>query len=126
MRKRVRLLLAVVLVAVIGMIAWQVLRQSEPVYQGKPLSAWLGVCSKLSLDWQNSLMHPSDSLFNPSFGPVLSEKAAVRQAGTNALPTLLRMLLVKDSALKDRLVDLAERQHFIKIEWVKADEEQWR
>jgi hypothetical protein len=41
MRKRVRIALAVLLVAVGGVIASQVCRQREPVYQDKPLSVWL-------------------------------------------------------------------------------------
>lgn len=37
MRKRVQIALAVLLVAILGMIMWQVVRLREPVYQGKPL-----------------------------------------------------------------------------------------
>ena len=47
---------------------------------------------------------------------------AVRKAGTNALPTLLRMLRAKDSALKVKLMDLAQRQHFVRIEYTPAEE----
>jgi hypothetical protein len=41
MRKRVHIVLAVLLVALAGVIAWLGLRQREPVYQGKRLSVWL-------------------------------------------------------------------------------------
>jgi len=41
MRKQVYIALAVLLVILAGVIAWQVLRLREPVYQGKPLSVWL-------------------------------------------------------------------------------------
>ena len=44
----------------------------------------------------------------------------VRQAGTNALPTLLRMLRAKDSSLKVNLVDLLTRQHIIKMDFTLA------
>jgi HEAT repeat protein len=50
----------------------------------------------------------------------------VRQAGTNALPTLLRMLRAKDSALKVRLIELAKRQHFFRIEYTPAQELNYR
>ena len=41
MRKQFYIALAVLLVILAGVIAWQVLRLREPVYQGKPLSVWL-------------------------------------------------------------------------------------
>ena len=41
MRKRVQIVLAVLLITVMGGIVWQVLREREPVYQGKRVSIWL-------------------------------------------------------------------------------------
>jgi hypothetical protein len=41
MRKPYRIALAVLLVAVVGLIAWQIL--GEPDYQGKRLSVWLAL-----------------------------------------------------------------------------------
>jgi HEAT repeat protein len=38
----VRIVLAVLLVLVAGVMVWQVLRQREPSHEGKPLSYWLG------------------------------------------------------------------------------------
>jgi hypothetical protein len=35
------ILVAVLLVVVFGVLAWEVLRPHEPVYQGKSLSIWL-------------------------------------------------------------------------------------
>jgi HEAT repeat protein len=97
MRKRVQIALTLLLVAVGGVIAWQVLRQREPVYQGKPLSHWL-----------------------QSYGPD-SDSAevddAVHTIGTNAIPALLGMLQAKNSGLKLALAALgfhylpAETQH---------------
>ena len=51
---------------------------------------------------------------------------AVRRIGTNALPTLLRMLRAKDSALKVKLMDLVKRQHYFRIEYTPADELNYR
>ncbi|MDB6112063.1 MAG: repeat protein [Pedosphaera sp.] len=97
MRKRSRILLVVLLVAGLGGRAWQVLRPREPNYQGKPLSYWLGKSVGMGA-------------------------AAVRQTGTNAIPTLLRMLRARDSAFFLRLVALAQRQHVVKIEYTTAAE----
>jgi C-terminal processing protease CtpA/Prc len=41
MRKRVYIALAVLLVILAGVVAWQGLREHKPVYQGKRLSVWL-------------------------------------------------------------------------------------
>ena len=41
MQKRVYIALAVLLVMLAGVIAWQVLHLREPIYQGKRLSSWL-------------------------------------------------------------------------------------
>jgi hypothetical protein len=45
----------------------------------------------------------------------------VRQIGTNAIPTLLRLLRTKDSALKVKLMDWQLRQHIIKIKYTPAE-----
>jgi hypothetical protein len=41
MQERVYIALAVVLVTLAGVIAWQMLHLREPVYEGKRLSSWL-------------------------------------------------------------------------------------
>jgi HEAT repeat protein len=107
MGKRVKIALAVLAVTLVGMIVWQVRQvrqQREPVYQGKPLSEWL-----LRDNRRTGEAH-KDAI------------AAVLQAGTNAIPTLLRMLRAKDSALKVRLMDLTQRQHIVKIEFTRAED----
>lgn len=40
-RRGVRLALCILLVAVAGAVAWQVLRVREPVYRGRPISFWI-------------------------------------------------------------------------------------
>jgi hypothetical protein len=110
MRKRVEIALAVLGIAILGVLAWQVLREREPVYQGKPLSAWLeGYDSpKNQQAWQQT-------------------DEAIRQIGPKAIPTLLQMLRVSDSApWKQKLLALAYKQHFIKIHHVKAWGQNWR
>jgi HEAT repeat protein len=103
--KRVYTALAVLLVAIAGVIAWQVLRpqEREPVYQGKRLAFWL--YAAYSGHGRNGE----------------GAEEAVRQAGTNAIPTLLRMLRAKDSALRVKATELARRQHLIDIEFTHAE-----
>jgi hypothetical protein len=93
MRKRVHIALAVVLVMLAGLITWQGLRKPEPkrepVYHGKGLRAWL-----------NEYLTVGDNL---------RAEAAVRQFGTNAIPTLLDMLRTKDSPSVSNWIDLWEQ-----------------
>jgi hypothetical protein len=113
MRKRVYIALAVLLVILAGVSAWQGLSLREPLYQGKPLSSWL----------QAYRLH---GLAGVETWQVRTEQQmadeAVRKAGTNALPTLLRMLRANDSALKVKLMRLAQRQHFVRVKYTPAEE----
>jgi hypothetical protein len=110
MRNRVQIALAVSLIAVGGVIAWQVLREREPVYQGKPLSVWL---------------ESYDSPKNQQAWQQTDE--AIRQIGPKAIPMLLQMLRVSDSApWKQKLLALAYKQHFIKIHHINAWGQNWR
>ncbi len=96
MAAKTRSLLVLLLLAVLGGFAWQVWRgPPEPDYQGKPLSHWLALYDELG---------PSDD----------QADAAVRQIGTNAIPTLLRLLKEKDSPLKRKWIALVNKQHLFK------------
>src|SRR5215469_11736120 len=80
----------VVLLALLGGLAWEVLRTKdppEPVYQGKRLGEWLAGYN----------------------GPSPETDEVVRRLGTNAIPTLLRMLRAKDSQLAAGLVKLVRK-----------------
>jgi hypothetical protein len=77
--------------------AWQVMRPREPVFEGKPLSFWL-------------------QGYDPFRGTEPGNQKAdevVSQIGTNAIPTLLRMLSTGDPPFIVKLKALARRQHFI-------------
>jgi hypothetical protein len=77
MAKTRRILLVSSLLAILGVISWLVLRphDPEPIYKGKPLTYW-----------RDCLIYRTS---DPSQGEA---NEAVQQIGTNALPTLLRML----------------------------------
>ena len=116
MQKRLKVALLVMAVALVGVILWQVAQpdETEPVYQGKPLSEWLKPSKFTTRDpviFNDSPVRHVRPIFTYS----LKADEAVRQAGTNAIPTLLRLLRTQDWALKVKLTDLARRQHVITI-----------
>jgi HEAT repeat protein len=102
MSRRVRIALAVLVLAAAGGIGWLVLCQGEPKYHGKPLHVWL-----------------ADFDLSRSQRP---EKAteAVRAIGTNALPLLDRMIRTKDSLWRTAMIALNDRQSFIQLEITEA------
>jgi hypothetical protein len=115
--KRAKLLLALVFVALAAVSAWRASlpREPEPLYKGKPLSFYLQAYLR-----SNDLRpFPSSS----SIGVPTTQEAdeALRQVGTNAIPTLLRMVRAQDSAWKLKLIAIAQRLTFIKIDHVDAD-----
>jgi hypothetical protein len=96
MGKKRRILIAALLVVILGGFAWWLLRPSEPSYNGKSLSAWL-------------------EGYGPPYTGSHDADEAVHHIGTNAIPTLLRMLRASDSPLKAKCIDLLDRQHLVKI-----------
>lgn len=109
--KRVWIAIVVAFVALAGVIGWQVVKPSEPdlVYKGKRLTKWLAP-------------HPYLEA-NSSTTRILTPEAeeALRQIGSNAVPTLLRMLRARDSALTVKLMRLVQSQHVIKVEYIPAN-----
>jgi hypothetical protein len=97
MRKRVQIAVAVLLVAIVVIIVWQVLGVREPSYGGKPLSQWLA-----DLD-----LGSSDS----------PDKAAqaVRLIGTNSFPWLTEMLRVTDPIWKQAVIAVNAKQSIIRL-----------
>jgi hypothetical protein len=92
MGKKDRILLAVLLVAGTGGVAWHALRPTEPqepVYQGKRLSVWLNDY------WISNISRPGDEVLISNNNYQVDN--VVRQIGTNAIPTLFRMLNAADS-----------------------------
>lgn len=113
MRRLAHLALTALLLAVGGKLACELLCLREPVHHGKRLSAWLQA-------------YQSQGLAGVESWPVRVEQQqadeAVRHAGTNALPTLLRMLRAKDSALRIKFIGLARKQHFLRVKYTPAEE----
>jgi hypothetical protein len=86
MRKRVQIALAVLVVAIAGVMAFELLRphqEREPVYQGKPLRVWLAQCEHAWARQEGQAQEEAE--------------VAIARIGTNAIPTLLKMLGQRDS-----------------------------
>lgn len=81
-------------IGVLVAVTWKA--DLEPTHEGQPLTAWAEL-----LDF--SLMRPGAEQSRRE------AKAAIQQMGTNALPTLLGMLRVRDSTLKAKLRNLIPR-----------------
>jgi hypothetical protein len=111
-----RLLFAALFLAVVGVVVWCLLPPPEPRYKGQPLSAWL-----LGYSWSSG--SPSVAIgATPKFGwanhssPWVGwneSDAAVRAIGTNAIPTLLRMLCAHDTKTKMAFIHLIQKQQLI-------------
>ena len=124
MGKRVYVALAALAVALVSAIVWQVVKPCEPVYKGRTLSSWLEAYATYADYLEGPDTEPDLTPIPGGFGLVSAEQVnaqeAVRQIGTNAIPSLLRFLRARDSAMKAKLVTLARRQHLIKIEYTPA------
>jgi HEAT repeat protein len=95
MRKRINIGLAALLLLMVGVIAWEGLREREPVYQGKRLSVWLeGIASEDSISPET--------------------ETAIRAMGADAVPALLKMVRVRDSTVRRALSQLSS-----KLEWLR-------
>jgi HEAT repeats len=105
-----RIFFIVVLAIVLGGFAWYVLRSREPRYEGKSLTYWLEQYNETAM-----VQHGKEE-------ECAQAKHAVHQIGTNANPTLLRMLRAKDSRLMIKLETLVGQQRFVKSPFVSADQ----
>src|SRR6266487_3186241 len=89
------------------------LRTREPIYRGKRVS-----------DWVEDLDYGLSSFKGSAVGEA---EAAVRHMGSNAVPSLIRMMRCRDSALRKKLVPLLSKQSLVKLNFRPAAEHiQWR
>ncbi len=95
-RKRKSVTLVIMLAVVITGLCIYLSRSREPGYQGKSLSQWLR---------QSARSEENDI----GGAGTVSGKAAVRQIGTNAIPSLLAMLKRKSSPFALKMIALAQR-----------------
>src|SRR5216683_355540 len=86
MGKKRGLLFALLFVALAGGVVWMLSPPAEPVYQGKPLRAWL-----------NDLYPWSGDTNEAAF-------VAFREMGANAIPMLLKIIQSGDPPFFQRLI----------------------
>jgi hypothetical protein len=84
-RKRLLIAAGLLLAELVGLIVWRASWPREPLFEGRRLSSWLN-------------HHVASSSAKPPYGSPGWQKAdeALRHIGTNAIPTLLRMIRAKD------------------------------
>jgi HEAT repeat protein len=108
MNRRRRILLTLLATIILGGMLWFAVHPHEPpepIYQGKPLTYWLRGYSA------------TDALSKPTTSEA---DEAMRNLGSNAVPTLLRLLRAHDSQFKLWAVALAQKQSFIKVDFIPA------
>jgi HEAT repeat protein len=106
MNKRLRLAGAALLAAAVAGLAWLLVPTgtTEPFVDGRPLSSWL-----------DYYVHRQSEAQHEKADQVLD------QVGTNAIPTLLWMLRQKDSDTKRKIMELLQKQPFIKFHYIPAE-----
>jgi hypothetical protein len=95
-RKRAAIAFTVLFATIAGLIGWQAIRVSEPIYQGQPLSTWL-------IEYERSMSRQGP----PSQPPATDPGRAIYEIGTNAVPLLLGRLRAHDSPLAFQIKLLA-------------------
>lgn len=101
MRRRYGIWISAILLAAGTGVLWLVLNSSnsEPVYKGRRLSAWLEDATEFTdVDTQRQAVE------------------AIKAIGTNGLPSLIRMMRSKDSQFKLGLIELSRKQQFVKFQ----------
>src|SRR4051812_31323848 len=103
------ILLVLLLLAIAAGVTLKIycFREAEPIYGGKPLHVWLEAYDPY-LQWNTSPAQKNEA------------DTAIRNAGTNALPILLRMLRANDKPWSDKLHALLNKQHIIEIKHTQA------
>jgi HEAT repeats len=103
-RKTIGAVIALTLVAVLSVV---LLRPREPHYKGRPLTAWLE-------DWDRSFGPPGTlTIYRAEQGAEVEN--ALRQMGSQAVPSLRRMLRARDSRLRVKVVAFCAKRPWIPI-----------
>ena len=111
--KRLRV---IVIVATVLIVGWLVFRPSGPkelTYQGKKLSTWLveGSDAYRNVQTRLAVEHATEQ--------------AMKAVGTNAIPTLLQWLKSSPTPVREKLNKLLDRENFISYRFHTAWDKQW-
>lgn len=107
-RRKLGLFFALGLVVAAAVFWGLHLQPREPVYQGKRLREWI------------------DGTDEGSDEQIKAAQEAVRHIGTNALPALIQMIDSEDSWPKRKVMQLAQKQSFLKPPIASGRIDQWR
>jgi hypothetical protein len=105
MGKKRGILLALAFVALLGGVVWMLSRPTEPVYQGKPLSAWLNEFN----GWNTN----QDAF------------VAFRELATNAVPALLKTIRSGDPPFQRLILKLNRMQTLVHFPLREAWQQRW-
>ncbi len=110
MGKKHRILVTALALAALGSLAWVLFPhpEPEPVYQDKRLSVWLRNYTDSRSSTNGELAQQADD--------------AVRHIGSNAIPTLLRMLRSRDSFVGFALLSVPAKRHWVSFHYTSAGE----
>ncbi len=98
--KRIRLIVIVVAVVVLGNLSIFILRAREPRYQGRTLTEWIESAAN-----------------NPDSDPERHEaENAIKQMSSDAIPWLLKWAQVRDSLPKAKLIDWLDRHPSLHVQ----------
>src|SRR4029079_8687261 len=98
---------ALLLAGVVGSLLWRTSGPREPVFEGRRLTSWLD-------------HHVASSAASPPYHSPGWKKAdeAIRHVGTNAIPTLLKMIRAKDRPpFVIKLMEMARRRGWTRTEY---------
>jgi hypothetical protein len=111
MQKRSRTIVAILLGILFCWLVWKIVSPSEPAYQGRRLTLWLEQYRKFFVARDADGRKQRDE----------AEKA-LREIGTNGLPSLLAMVGKRDSPLKRKLTTWASKQKLVPIRLPTPDD----
>jgi len=111
--KRLRLIVMVVVVMVIGVVAIDCFRAREPRYQGRTLSEWINIEISASQKFRSSSYNIGK---DPESDPACREAIqAVRHMAPDAIPILTDWALAEDSPRKAEVIYWLNKRKFLHI-----------
>ena len=104
MRKGYRIALIVIAATFFAAIVWLALPtgEREPIYDGKPLDVWLLGYRSVEPDYRTRAVEITHKM------------------GSNAMPTLLRMLRAHDPPIKRHLMEFVQEQSSYRVHYVSS------
>ena len=109
MKKRSRIFIVVLVLAVLCAASWQTLRNREPLYRGKKVRDWLEI---YCLNGSNATLH---------FRAVCN----LIDLGTNSVPHILDMAATRDSTLKKNLLKIPVTPKVLEVTKLKKSYNRW-